>query len=594
MRKMKFWLGMAFWALLLSPAYAQLSSSGVESGLNTTTANAQKNPAISMTASGRYITAWQSQLGDGSANGIIAKVFNSAGTVVLADFVVNSTTSNDQRNPAVALLDNGNYVVAWQSLNQDGSGWGVYFTLRNVGTGVIVGESLLHFSTLGNQTTPQVAMRSTGDFYITWESEGEIFMKAFNSSGTAITGDVLVNNTPVNRQMNPDIAVDEGTGEVVVTWQSLGQDGSGYGIYARRFTGAGVAIGAEFGVNTTTAGHQLEPTVAMDGGGAFLISWASYGQDGDDYGIYARVYDYLGVATSPEVRVNSTTAGTQQHVDASPTSSGFYVLAWTSFDQDGDAGGIYTAVMKNPGIIVESETLVNTTTAENQMNPAVASNPLVMGDAQYIWQGGTHEALGTTEGDGYGIFSQAFDTDFPFPVTLLSFDAIRLDPANVQLDWITTQEVNNKGFEVEYSFDAVEFQTIGFVPGAGDSETLKDYRFEHINREGAYYRLRQIDLDGAFAYSSIKYVAAGEEMRELTVYPNPSKGDVTLDLNGYSEGVTAILWSQEGKRVWMQDGPLQSVNLDLNQQLSQLPAGAYQLILTTGQQEVYGKTIVKQ
>ena len=65
------------------------------------------------------------------------------------------------------------------------------------------------------------------------------------------------------------------TGDFVVTWASKGQDGSGWGIYAQLFDASGNRLGGEFQVNTTTAGDQTCPSVGMENNGNFLIAWTS-------------------------------------------------------------------------------------------------------------------------------------------------------------------------------------------------------------------------------------------------------------------------------------------------------------------------------
>jgi hypothetical protein len=75
----------------------------------------------------------------------------------------------------------------------------------------------------------------------------------------------------------PDVAIlyDSGdsAGEFLSVWQSYEEDGSGFGIFARRFQADGTAIGDPFPVNVTTVGNQQAPTVASDGNGGFVIAW---------------------------------------------------------------------------------------------------------------------------------------------------------------------------------------------------------------------------------------------------------------------------------------------------------------------------------
>lgn len=119
-----------------------------------------------------------------------------------------------------------------------------------------------------------------------------------------------VNATTANSQINSSIAMDA-DGDFVVTWQSSGQDGDSYGIFAQRYNAAGSAQGGEFQVNTFTTNSQRSPSVAMDADGDFVVTWQSYGQDGDADGIYAQRYNALGVPQGGEFRVNSTTANFQ-------------------------------------------------------------------------------------------------------------------------------------------------------------------------------------------------------------------------------------------------------------------------------------------
>ena len=89
-----------------------------------------------------------------------------------------------------------------------------------------------------------------------------------------------VNTYTTGSQRSPDVAIDT-DGNFVITWQSNGQDGDGYGVYAQRYNSAGAVQGSEFRVNTYTTVSQSSPSVAMDASGDFIITWDSDGQDGD-------------------------------------------------------------------------------------------------------------------------------------------------------------------------------------------------------------------------------------------------------------------------------------------------------------------------
>src|SRR5678809_401171 len=95
----------------------------------------------------------------------------------------------------------------------------------------------------------------------------------------------------------------DAAGDFVVAWVSNDQDGSDYGVYARRFDAAGVpqqaaghaAVTSEFGATTVTAGAQCNPSVAMDADGDFVIAWDNYQYYGGSLGVYARRFNAAGV-----------------------------------------------------------------------------------------------------------------------------------------------------------------------------------------------------------------------------------------------------------------------------------------------------------
>ena len=86
----------------------------------------------------------------------------------------------------------------------------------------------------------------------------------------------------------------DSAGDFVIAWQSYGSSTTKNDIEAQLFLASGTAEGSQFQVNTYTAGNQANPSVAMDSAGDFVITWQSYGQDGNDYGVYARRYSVGG------------------------------------------------------------------------------------------------------------------------------------------------------------------------------------------------------------------------------------------------------------------------------------------------------------
>lgn len=112
------------------------------------------------------------------------------------------------------------------------------------------------------------------------------------------------------------------------------------------------------------------------------------------------------------------------------------------------------------------------------------------------------------------------------PVELSSFKA-SLHANMVKLNWITQTETNNYGFDIERSLNNMDWKTIGFIPGSGNSNSPKEYSFtdKSLSVNGNYcYRLKQIDIDGQYEFSGVvevKVTVASNDFKLFQNYPNP-------------------------------------------------------------------------
>ena len=164
----------------------------------------------------------------------------------------------------------------------------------------------------------------------------------------------------------------------------------------------------------------------------------------------------------------------------------------------------------------------------------------------------------------------------PLPVKLGAFNA-SLKSNRVLLNWNTETEVNNAGFEIERKSGNAQYEKVGFVAskapsgnGTGYSYTFED---ETVNSKGvAYYRLRQIDLDGKSTFSEIRAVRFANGSLTLTVYPNPSRGNTNIALPADAGSMDISLENFSGGLIqrW-----ISVVNNNL--QLSNLRPGIYVL-----------------
>ncbi len=144
-------------------------------------------------------------------------------------------------------------------------------------------------------------------------------------------------------------------------------------------------------------------------------------------------------------------------------------------------------------------------------------------------------------------------TNTPLPVELVDFSSSCMD-SDVAIKWSTASENNSMHFEVESSVDAFNWKVIAVVDAAQFSTSLIDYAILHEGaaREKNYYRLKQVDTDGAYEYYSIIYSDCGSDLDGAPIiFPNPSKNNFTIDFGGSGmKGIVQLtLVSMEGKEI---------------------------------------------
>jgi hypothetical protein len=142
----------------------------------------------------------------------------------------------------------------------------------------------------------------------------------------------------------------------------------------------------------------------------------------------------------------------------------------------------------------------------------------------------------------------------PLPVELTSFSAVILDNI-IKLNWRTETEVNNYGFEIQRSVQKDKWEVIGFIEGNGNSNSAKEYSYTDadVNSLGIYYyRLKQIDNDGAYEFSNQVEVNFETPNRlELNQnYPNPFNPSTTISFNLPESGtITLKIYNIMGEEI---------------------------------------------
>ncbi|HSI17839.1 MAG TPA: calcium-binding protein, partial [Sphingomonas sp.] len=328
-----------------------------------------------------------------------------------AEQLVNTATTGDQSLSAGAALAGGGYVVVYAGATSNvGTTPDVLMQRYDENGNKLGGEVTVNTATLHVQTAPSVAALSDGGYVVAWQSNAVdhglgssgISIQRYDANGVAQGGEVVV-DSPIGGDIVPSVTGLTGGG-FVVTWSEnhLG-GGNGLGIFAQRYDASGTAQGAKIAVNSYFGAFEGPSVVAATSSGGFVIAWQSANEDGSSNGIYMQRYDASGVAQGGETRVNTTTLDSQEQPAIVALSGGGYVVAWASHGQDGDGYGIYMQRYDNSGTALGGETLVNSHIAGDQTQPSLTA--LASGGYAVTWTSAGED------GSGQGIYMQRFDAN---------------------------------------------------------------------------------------------------------------------------------------------------------------------------------------
>lgn len=196
------------------------------------------------------------------------------------------------------------------------------------------------------------------------------------------------------------------------------------------------------------------------------------------------------------------------------------------------------------------------------------------------------------------IYAQTFhfsdftvtDETSPLPVQLLSFSGASSAKGHA-LTWSTAQEINNAGFTLQKSRNGVEFTELGFVTGRGTTQSSSAYEYLDLGEHTeVYYRLVQHDLDGKTTTIGTIQVGGAQKEHTPSLYPNPSQGQVTLNLNGFSSQAVRVL-NALGQVVLEKTTSIHEPVVELD--LTALPAGLYRVV-ASGSQGQHTTSVLKQ
>jgi hypothetical protein len=290
----------------------------------------QRAAAVAANANG-IVAVWQSSSQDGGVDDIFAQRFSIGGQFLGSEFRVNTFTTSSQSDPDVVMMDDG-FVVVWRGALSKVRGQRFDSAACYVG-------SEFEVSTQSDALPPRIAALSGSSFVVVWNGDDQgdqfgIFAQRYDASSAELGSELVelgselhVNGYTPGRQNHPAVAASP-NGSFTIVWQSQDQDGDGLGIFGRRYTSEGNALGTEFTVNTSTTNDQENPSLTYDGNDSFLVVWESGLSTEID--VRGQWFSNDGTTLGSEFQVNETTSGRQQMAEVAATLDGKAVVVWQS------------------------------------------------------------------------------------------------------------------------------------------------------------------------------------------------------------------------------------------------------------------------
>ncbi len=472
---------------------------------------------------GGAIVAWSEAYSPGgfiTYHYIKAQKINAAGNLEWnSDGVPICTASLDRKNVNIVSDGSGGAIITW--VDSRNGNWDIFAQrINSSGTTLWQADGIAICTADNDQDSPTIVSDSIGGGIIKWNDNQSdslsIYAQRINSSGDVqwVSNGVVICSMSVSRsQSAAPPMINDGAGGAIIAWADTR---NGINIYAQRINSTGSVQWAGGGVPLGVAHYHANPQMISDGNGGTIITWVS------------------GYIKLKAQKINSN--------GAVQWGSGGIIL----FD-----GSVFSAEIESDysgGAIISfyKHISYNTPPYSSLAAKRINSDGNVLWNIEFNTSKGPRYPQMIYDGNG-GVIVAFLDEevssssndiyaskinsagelggdDIPLPVELISFTGIAKD-SYIDLNWSTSTEINNYGFEIEKSVKDKSWQKIGFQAGAGNSNKPNQYHYRDNNLVSGLtkYRLKQIDTNGDFKYLEEIELNAGavKEFSLFQNYPNP-------------------------------------------------------------------------
>jgi hypothetical protein len=263
-------------------------------------------------------------------------------------------------------------------------------------------------------------------------------------------------------------------------------------------------------------------------------------------------------------------------------------LGFTSELQLATAGVTLSELSGSPELSVTANSILNTAAHPSSVTGSGAASGSILVSGTNITQlvfhvsmrgdGGVNAWAGNNEhsGDAWMVGVSMETALFVLPLNINSFTA-SAEGNSAVLQWTASTQANTDHFDVQYSQDGSDWQTIGVVKPSGNPDNASNYSYVQYSPASgdAYYRIAQVGSNGSVVYTSIQHLSFGQLSGSLSFYPNPAHGQVTIASSTASNIKAVQLLSIDGRVLQVATGFRSGDSFDL----SSYPAGVYLFVV---------------
>lgn len=327
-------------------------------------ANDQNRPAVATLADGSFVVTF-TLLHPGTETSINAQRFSADGERIGDEFEAYWSSSHTSIAPDITALADGGYVIAYTGFGRDGSYFSYHARVFDADGTPRGSDFRVNQTTESYQSFGDVISLEDGGFAVTWRSrevDGSFYavmLRIYDHNGSPRTNELQINQYWNDSQINPTIARLE-NGNILLAWESEGQDGSSDGVYARIVAPDGTPIGDEFQVNTRTEDHQFMPEVTALSDGGFLVVWTDITSE-DTWVIKAQRYSATGERLGDETTLSQESGELKARPEVIELSDGVISVSWQDYTRETISGQIETRLFLTPDLGTDGDDVLSGT-----------------------------------------------------------------------------------------------------------------------------------------------------------------------------------------------------------------------------------------